>query len=161
MYSTESINNFSQPQEFLNLTDPAERARLQAECAKLKYLNTYPTVVRSRIREKQNQITSMELELSLDINSKSSEMQKIIRRQDLQPSYSFLKKLREELVAMKEELVYAQQVKAIASVKLGIYEQLLSDFERGGQVSVEGRNKKQFRLNKLFRPTRYHYGQVL
>lgn len=132
MYPLDSLKQHAEYSEFINLTEPEEVAKLKAECGKLRYLMSYPDFVQTKIVDKESQIRSLDHELSLDIKSKTSELLRIKRRQELVLRYSDLQKFRDELITIKDELVYAEKVKLLAEVRLGIYEKLLIKQEIGG-----------------------------
>ncbi|MFF2798217.1 hypothetical protein [Lysinibacillus xylanilyticus] len=125
-YSTQPLERFTTGIEFINLNDLTDREQLIEECGKLKYLKTYPAVVRSKIRSIESQIRGMENELSLDIRSQPSELSRIKRKQELSPKYKELQELRADLRKAKDELVHAENVKFLAGIRLETYENLLA-----------------------------------
>lgn len=134
VYPLNSLKQYAEYNEFVNLNDPEEVNKLRAECDKLKYLMGYPDFVETKISDKESQIRSLDHELSLDIRSRPSELLKIRRRQELIFKYEDLQKFRNELTTIKEELLYAEKVKLLAEVRLGIYEKLLIKHEIIGGI---------------------------
>jgi len=131
MFPVESLNKFRDSLEFIDLTKESDKEKVRVESDKLRYLQTYPTVVKSKIRSKKLEIKTLENELALDIHSHKSELKRIIRRQELNHRYLKLKEMEEQLRKLKEELIYAENVKAVAQVRLQIYEELLSNHKEG------------------------------
>lgn len=132
VYTLDSLKQYEEYKEFIDLTKPEEEAKLKAECGKLRYLMGYPDFVKTKINDKESQIRSLDDELSLDIRSRASELLRIRRRQELIFRYEDLQKFRDELATIKEELLYAEKVKLLAEAKLGLYTKLLMKLELGG-----------------------------
>lgn len=141
MDSLGSLNKFTDSKDFIDFNSPAIIETLEAECNKLRYLESYPVVVRSKIRSKQSEIRILENELSADLNSQKSQLLKIKRRQELENKYLELSKLKEELSLFQKELVYANNVKNVASVRLQMYEDLLNSHREGDVVGGNNQDK--------------------
>lgn len=160
MYTIESLEKYTKPTEFIYLNNEENLKELEEECNKLIYLKTYPSVVRVKIREKLAEIRGIENELEIDIRSKTSELARIKRRQELKPSYQYLAKLKDELRIIKDELVYAENVKLIAGTRLAIYQKFLTEYvekQKGDNVNGSSRHKKQYRLGELPEGVRAKY----
>lgn len=127
-----TLKQYSGHREYLDLADPEAIVRLQVECNTLRYLQTYPAVVLSKIREKEFELRVLNSELDADLNSCTSKLAKIKRKQALEPRYAQLKLLRRQLEDIKGELVEAEQVKLVAVTRLQIYQNLLADKGEGG-----------------------------
>lgn len=141
MDSLGSLNKFTDSKDFIDFNNPAIIETLEAECNKLRYLESYPSMVRSKIRSKQSEIRMMESDLSTDLNSQKSQLLKIKRRQELEDKYLELSKLKEELSLFQKELVYANNVKNVASVRLQMYEDLLNRHREGDIVDGNNQDK--------------------
>ena len=131
MLPLDSLDKFKDSLEFIDLNNEEERNKLRQECDKLIYLKTYPNKVRIQINEQETAIRSIEHALQVDISSQKSALAQIKRRQDLEPRYKELSEMKEKLRKLKEELKYAEHVKATAGVRLQLYEELLSKDKEG------------------------------
>ena len=131
MFPLESLTKFQESLDYIDLNNKEEVKKLKRECDKLVYLQTYPDNVRTRISELDAEIRSFKIALEVDINSQKSTLEQIKRRQVLEPRYKELSEMINKLRKLKEELNYAEHVKAVAVVRLQLYKELLSKNEEG------------------------------
>lgn len=134
------INSIAENEDFtkyVDITNAADRSRVRAECRKLEYLTTYPNVVKGKMEAKSAEIRGLGYEISLEVNSSSSELARIKRRQELKPRYQLLETKHLELEYLREELVYAVEVKTMAEAKLRAYKGVLGKHKQRGVASGE------------------------